>query len=234
MNIKPILTALAVSSSTLSAQVIYTEDFDNMTLPPNTQATFGFWNNNSTFDQIVASASTSILNDAIAVTSTGAFRGIGIAIDPNTLQGAGTYTFSFDVISFSDSNNSVNTNTNSTIELSVWEGSGYDLANNADYIRLNAQSNILTADGSAVASQVTNSSFTNSTIGTTQSVTFTSDGTSALIIYLGAETTNFPHPTVTFDNLILEVGDTTMIPEPSSSLLIGLGFTLLVFRRRRS
>lgn len=94
---------------------------------------------------------------------------------------------------------------------------------------MNTFSGSLTAQGSATVSQLAgNVSYTTPANGNT--VSFTYDGSSAIVIFLGVQDGGFPFPDAIFDN----VSVANAIPEPSMTFLLGLSaLGALTIRRRK-
>ncbi len=210
-----------------NATTVFTEDFSSSSLPSIQQGNVGFFNGNVNFDQIVvASTEASIVNGVLEVTTTNSFRGIGILIDPASFSGAGEYNLSFDIIDFDPGADFAGTPGPGFAEASVFSGTGFDGGDNADSLNLSSTTGQLTSTGTATAGLLATQQFTAS--GTDLNLSFTHDGTSAVAIFLGANTSAFPFPTVQFDNI-----EVSAVPEPSSLLFV-MSSALCVFIRRRA
>ena len=213
-------------SGLFGATTIYEEDFTTTMLPNSTQATVGFFNTNTPFDVIAADSDASIANGVLSVNTTSGFRGVGIILDPASFVGVGTYDFTFDITAFND-----NGNTENSVVANIFEGSGYDLGDNGDALRLDSQLGTLVGLGSATASQIASQEYTAAANAVT--LQFDYDGSSAVAIFLGIQTDDFPFPSAQFDNFSVS---TSAVPEPSSLLYLSVlpGFLLLRKRKRSS
>lgn len=209
----------------ISATTVFTEDFSTTTLPGNTQARVGFFNGNATFGGIVADANSTIVNGALEVETTNNFRGIGILLGADDFNGAGDYTLEFDLVNFSGDSDDF-------ARASVFSGSGFELANDRNALLLNAQRGTLEALGNTTVNLLNTEDFI--VPSNDLNLTFNFDGSSAVAVFLGVETTNFPFPTATFDNISISETQSKFesIPEPSVALLLANSL-FLMFRRKR-
>ena len=219
--------------------VVFQEDFSSSVLPNDTQETFGFFNNNGSFGGIVVSSSASIESGVLEVEAgTGSvmepgFRGIGIALDSSNFVGAGLYNIEYEISSFTLSS-PFGSDFNDSAEVSVFSGSGFELADDARAIILDADIGELGLTNNNVDAEVQQlaiqnidfSSNTDSDIGTFN-LEFTYDGTSAVALFFGARSDGFPFPIVEFDNI-----EISSVPEPSSVLLAACS-VIFLFRRKR-
>ena len=239
MNITPkklilnLLVPLAIlACDSLSAStIVYSEDFSTSALPSQNRGTLGFFPNSGediNFNEIGVSSRATIDLGELVVDTTSNFRGIGIALAPDSFFGQGVYEVAFDITNYSG-------DFNDFAEVGVYSGRGYEFGNNADALLLNTQTGQLTGLGSAVAEEIRTETFTS--IGR-ESFTFEYDGTSAVALFFGARTGGFPFPDVSFDDIsVTSVQDDNIafvvVPEPSSALLVGCSAVFL-FRRRRA
>ena len=220
--------ALLACDSLFASTVVYNEDFSASVLPTQAQGTLGFFNGNINFNEIGVSSQATIASEELVVNTTSNFRGIGIALAPDSFFGQGIYEVAFDITNYSG-------DANDFAEVGVYSGRGYEFGNNADALLLNTQTGQLTGLGSAVAEEIRIETFTS--IGR-KSFTFEYDGTSAVALFFGGRTGGFPFPDVSFDDIsVTSVQDDNIafvvVPEPSSALLVGCSAVFL-FRRRRA
>jgi len=160
------------------------------------------------------------------VTSTSGYRGAVILFEPDLfIDGAGEYLVTVNV----SGNFSVS---NDPAVVRIWSGAGYNLNHDsAAAIFVNAQTGAFTALGTATATDLGRLDITESGIF---SVQFTFDGTSAIGIFLGAQTGGWPFPEVDYDSLtVAMISGSAVIPEPSSALLVCVSLTALFVRRKR-
>ena len=228
--LKYLLTLLACGSAAHGA-VIYTEDFSGTTvLPSDTQETLGFYNGNALSDGIVVSdsANATIENGQLGINSTSGFRGIGLVLTPEETLGSspGTYQLQFDIVSFDPGVNGPTVGTGFA-EVNIFSGNEFQAANDANAVLLNAQTGELEALGAAVSTELASQNFT--TAGDNITITFEYDGSGAIAIFFGANTSSFPFPSVVFDNI-----QVSTIPEPSSVFYISITSLFVLLRRKRS
>ena len=215
--------ALLAGDSLFASTTVYSENFSTSTLPSRPQGALGFFNNNINFGEIgVASRATIDLGELV-VDTTSNFRGIGIALDPDSFFGQGIYEVAFDITNYSG-------DFNDFAEVGVYSGRGYEFGNDRNALLLNAQTGQLTGQGSAVAEELRTETFTS--VGR-ESFTFEYDGTSAVALFFGARTSGSPFPDVSFDNIsVTSAQFNSAVPEPSSALLVGCSAVFLFGRRR--
>ena len=227
MKIKYLLTLLACGSAAHGA-VIFTEDFSGTTVLPNdTQETLGFFNGNALSDGIVVSSNATIANGELGINSTSGFRGIGLVLTPETLGSSpGTFQLQFDIVSF-DRGENFGTVGTGFAEVNIFSGNGFQAADDANAVLLNSQTGELAALGTAVSTELASQNFT--TAGDNITITFEYDGSGAIAIFFGANTSSFPFPSVVFDNI-----QVSTIPEPSSVFYISITSLFVLLRRKRS
>ena len=233
MKIKYLLTLLACGSAAHGA-VIFTEDFSGSTVLPSVlQETLGFFDENGTVnalsDGIVVSdpANANIANGELGINSTSGFRGIGLVLTPETLGSSpGTFQLQFDIVSF-DRGENFGTVGTGFAEVNIFSGNGFQAGNDANAVLLNSQTGELAALGTAESTELASQDFT--TAGENITITFEYDGSGAIAIFFGANTSSFPFPSVVFDNI-----QVSTIPEPSSVFYISITSLFVLLRRKRS
>jgi len=219
MKIKHLIIALLSTSSAHAA--IYFDDFTSGSVTDEANGYIGgFYSPHWDFDQWYGVSNEAFIsNGSLSVSSTSGLRGAFILFEPDLfIDGAGEYAVTVNVSGdFSALDPAV---------VRVWSGSGYDLSNDsADAIEVKPQGGIFEAKGNATVSDLGRLEMTESG---TFSLQFTYDGTSAIGVFLGAETNGWPFPEVDYNSMTL-----ALIPEPSSALLACFSLTALLTRRKR-
>lgn len=205
--------------------VIFADDFSSSTLTTNPNGYLGGWYSSQiSFGEWVADTGHASISGGLAtVDSTSGVRSLAIVIDPANFSGAGTHTLTFDVSSYSGDGDD-------TGLVRIWQGSGYNLGlDSADGIQVDTQAGSFEAFGSAEAEQLADFSFT--TTGSAYSIDFDYDGSSAVGIFLGVQTSAWPFPEASFDNISLS--SAAAIPEPTGALSASLIVLGLLWRNRK-
>jgi hypothetical protein len=209
--------------------VVFDDPFDSGAVSNSANGFLGgFYGGQLSFDQWYGgTGDASIGGGSLTVGSSFQYRSAVILFAPSTFGGvSGLYNVTVDISGYlGDSND--------TGRISVWTASGYDLSNtSADGLFVDTQSGTLDIRGNATASEVAGASFSSSG---SLDLQMSYDGTSAVAVFLGAETGGWPFPTIDYDRLTIQrlSGDGS-IPEPSVSLLGCLGVLGLLCRRNRS
>jgi hypothetical protein len=217
----------------LISKAAITVDFSSETIEDQANGYLGGWfGNPMSFDQWYgASSDASISGGQLNVTTTSGYRGAVLLLDSSAFEpfGAGSYTLTYDVTSFSLSNGA-STSADDFAEVRIWSGSGYDLTNTTgNALSVSPQNGSFTAQGTATVNLLA-SGQVNST-GIANTLQFEYDGTSAIGLFFGAITGNWPFPDVSYDNL--SIGPVA-VPEPGSiALYCGLLTGGLIMLRRR-
>ena len=183
----------------------------------------------------IASQEADIQNQALELSSTSNFRGIGIVIDDDLL-GAQNFTLSLDLVDFDVPNTANNINNDAFLEISIVGIEDFDTSNSNSV-------NLSTFTGSASAptgiTTFQEIAFEELTFGEFESANpsidsvdfdFTLNTTpDALVIFIGANNAGaFPNPQIIIDNISL-----SSIPEPHSVSLLCIGSLILLGRRVR-
>ncbi|TVP79575.1 MAG: hypothetical protein EA353_05930 [Puniceicoccaceae bacterium] len=225
MHKTTILSFVAASLTSLTANAAINISFDTETLQnlPNGYVG-GFYGSESriSLNQWFGGSGNISIADGVLKTNTDSGTRVGAYVfESSALSGAGEYELLFDITRFDGA-------PNNNGFVSIWSGSGYDLTNSsADALFIDTQTPTVTPQGNAIAGEITRLSIQNTVIN--ESIAFTYDGTSALILFFGAQTSGFPFPQVDYDNIRV-----SQIPEPAIWLwLAPIAAYVLVKRRLR-
>ena len=149
-------------------------------------------------------------------------------LTPETLGSSpGTFQLQFDIVSFDPGETFDGTLGTGFAEVNIFSGEGFQADNDNDAVLLNAQTGELAALGDAESTELASQDFT--TAGDNITITFEYDGSGAIAIFFGANTSSFPFPSVVFDNI-----QVSTIPEPSSVFYISITSLFVLLRRKRS
>jgi|GEM_PF-2627811 len=169
-------------------------------------------------------AEVQIADGVLRSAPTSGFRGAAYLLAPASLGEAGSYSLVFDVTGYSGDGNDSG-------QVSIWSGSGYDLTGgSADALWIDTEKNSVTGLGDAITTKLASFSFQSTLVD--QSIAFDYDGSSAIVVMLGAQTGAHPFPTVDYDNV--RIGTTAEpIPEASTTLwAVCLASAVLIYRRK--
>jgi len=199
-------------------------DFEGVVVSDNPNGYIGGWFGSPVaFGEWVGSTTdVNVVNDTLVTTTTSTARYAAVAFDPGALYGAGDYVVTFDsTLVISDTNN------NGTV--TIWSGDGYDLTESSpNALIVDTLSGTVDTQGTATSTELANYSFT--TNQAQQSIAFTYDGSSALVLFFGAATDGYPFPEIHYDNIEIQL----VIPEPNSFMLpLAAIFMAFATRRRR-
>jgi len=172
--------------STQAAVAVFEEDFTNPSIAGPQGTLVGFFAPIE-FGDIVLSQNSSIENGVFEVTPNSNFDGIAIALDPSLFGGvAGEFSFNFDIVSLELNSQPFNIGSGSA-QAAVFQASGFDFEVNNNSLLISTFQqieNIVTGSGSAtVGTPVIGNGFTD--IGT-NSLDFSFDGTSTVVLVLGS------------------------------------------------
>ncbi|MGJ8656042.1 MAG: PEP-CTERM sorting domain-containing protein [Akkermansiaceae bacterium] len=236
MNYPLIKQSIIIIASALplyAGPVVYSEDFSAATLPSTTQANLGGRSSLATYGEISVASSASIVDEALLLSSTSGFRGIGIAFEAGDLLPAGSYSLTLDITNF-ELTADRETNISDSLRVNIFTGNDFETETNTnDRIYLNAQTGELQERGGSGTSNLViteNYNFTDDPNTGSIELNFDYDGSDALAIFVGAVSDGYPHPNITVDNITLTSVDA--VPEPSSALLLSLS-SLILLRRKR-
>ena len=199
-------------------------DFNAETLNHNPNGYLGGWFTPQVgFENWVGdSTDIRIRNGKIRCSTTNGTRHGAIVYRPTSLFGAGEYTLTFDATVVAGASQA-----NNNGHVGLWAGSGYTLGRgNANALIIDTQNCAVTPSGNASSTELIDFSFNSSLVE--HSISFTYDGSSALILMLGAATTGWPFPVVKYDSVRIEA-----IPEVNYfALSLAGGFVAFALRRR--
>jgi hypothetical protein len=223
---------LVVSIAPLSAaSVVFSENFTSASMSTSWAFNIGGNSNNYPgFGQWVGQSEASITTGALRVAPTGGTRSAAIVLSHSDFAatGAGSYTLSFDVTAYSGASNNVGM-------VTVWTGSAYTYGNSANSLQLALDQAKLVASGAATASQLGSSVISSTDGGTQKTITFDYDGTGEIALFFGMNAVSWPHPVVTYDNIVLSKNSSAPIPEPSvTALAAGMVGAMCLVRRRKA
>lgn len=183
----------------------------------------GWYGNSVGFSEWVGNGSdVEIADGVLTVGTSNNYRGAAFVIDSSSLSGAGNYLLQFDVSRYVGGSNNFG-------QVNIWSGSGYDLSGTtADALRIHTEEARAIALGNASSNQLAEFSFQGTLAN--QSIAFTYDGSSALVLMFGANTSGWPFPEVDYDNIrMLSISP---IPEPAT-VFWALALSGLAMLRRR-
>ncbi len=216
------------ASASQAATVVYSENFSSSTLTSNGNPYLGGWFTPQTaFQQWVGDGSSSITTGALRVEPTSGSRSAGVVLSPGIFPAAGSYTLSFDVTAY-------NTSAGDPAKVTIWSGKDYGASNTGNSLQIDTYNMQLNPQGAASVASLGSATFT-AAGSSTQSITFTYDGVSAVALFFGASTDGWPFPTATYDNITVTQNSPVVIPEPSvSALAAGMVGVMCLLRRRNA
>ena len=187
----------------------------------------------------IASQEADIQNQALELSSTSNFRGIGIVIDDDLL-GAQNFTLSLDLVDFDVPNTANNINNDAFLEISVVGIEDFDTSNSNSVNLSTFTGSALNETGITTFQEIVSEDLTfgefaaaNPSIDSIDldfTLNTAPDTTpDALVIFIGANNAGgFPNPQIIIDNISL-----SSIPEPHSVSLLCIGSLILLGRRVR-
>lgn len=218
----------AVAKLEAASTTFYSESFEDTKLNSEVTPYIGGWfSPQSAASQWYGPKQAAITTGVLSMTSDSKVRSAAVWLPAKTFDGEGSYTLRFDVPSYKGDKN------NSGL-VTVWLGNGYDLSGKTgnalimDTLRAKVRT-----EGSARAEIVAKTTIESE--GKQNELTFDYDGKSAVILFFGAQTSGWPFPSLTYDDISIsreEVTTLEPVPELSSALLGGIGVLLLLRRRR--
>lgn len=159
----------------------------------------------------------------------------GIVLGPEVFRGqAGVFRLQFDVLGLDLTQSGVSGAVLGETHygrVKVWSGEGYDLSGaSGSALWVDALAGTLTGKAGATAEEL--SSITIASTGDDYALDFTYDGSSAVVLFFGAESTlKKPDVTAEYGNISITP---VLVPEPSTGVMVLVALGLLTRRRRRA